>query len=85
MAVSVDIIRQNAAACEDNGWSGTARILRESADEIERLEADLDRKMGRRSDCKACGEKVPFHGAVYCSESCWRTATEEEVSDDSSN
>ncbi len=51
--------------------------LIECLDEIERLQADLDRKMGRRSDCKVCGEKVPFVGAVVCSEQCWRKAEEE--------
>ena len=40
--------------------------------EIERLRADLDRRMGKRSDCTICGEKVPFVGAVFCSEKCWR-------------
>ncbi len=46
-------------------------------DKIEQLQADLDRKMGRRSDCKVCGKTVPFVGAVFCSEKCWRKAEEE--------
>ena len=49
-----------------------AKDMRAAADEIEQLQADLDRKMGRRSDCKVCGEPVPFVGAVFCSEACWR-------------
>ncbi len=43
-------------------------------EKIEQLQGDLDRRMGRRSDCTVCGEKVPFVGAVFCSEACWREA-----------
>jgi len=42
--------------------------------EIERLQAEIDRRTGKRKDCQVCGEEVPFAGAVFCSVACCKAA-----------
>ncbi len=54
-------------------WADLHELAELQAAAIKAMQEDLDRKMGRRSDCTICGETVPFVGAVFCSEQCWRT------------
>ena len=73
-ALGVEIERLQAELDDAaEGATAAGAIIKARDAKIERLQADLDRKMGRRSDCTICGETVPFVGAVFCSEQCWRT------------
>jgi len=57
------------------------RYIEEMEAKIERLEAtvakqqhELQLRQNKRQDCLACGQNVPFKGAVYCSLKCAEAA-----------
>jgi len=54
--------------------AATADLLRRAIAEIKRLQAEIDRRTGKRRDCQVCGEEVPFVGAVFCSVACCKAA-----------
>jgi len=51
-------------------WKSQQAEIERLVCERDNLQATLDRRNGLRSDCKLCGDKVPFVGAVFCSEDC---------------
>lgn len=55
----------------DNDAEKRAMSKEDLIAENEQLRADLDRRNGKRHDCRVCGNKVPWTGAVFCSEKCW--------------
>lgn len=52
-----------------------ARLIAAAPDLFEackELVRALCRKRGDNNTCIICGKPVPFSGAIYCSEKCWR-------------
>lgn len=44
--------------------------VRKLEGQIADLKTDIGRRIGKRSDCKECGNEVAFPGAVFCTEKC---------------
>ncbi len=63
-------LRQEASLLDNYSGFHLRQCLSNALDEIERLQAEIDRRTGKRHDCQVCGERVPFTGFLFCSEKC---------------